>query len=116
MLLADRFSGLDEGGKMPGNLAMAATGEQSDDPGIDGDGKSRAKFRAAERWLHQPRERVADVSGWHAPALEEILLEGEDTQKPFDRGAHRSDPSLAPSPGLGRDEVHHRDTGFAEAL
>src|ERR1700733_6586281 len=52
---------------------------------------------------------MADVSGGNAPALEELALEGEDTEKARDCRAHGSDAARSPSPCLRCNEIDHRD-------
>ena len=61
-------------------------------------------------------KRVADKRRGDAMALKECLLKGEDTEKTIDSGAHGTNPSFSPSPGLRGDEVDHRHVLAPEAL
>jgi hypothetical protein len=58
---------------------------------------------------------VADVGGGNAVAGEKLLLEGEDAEKALYGAAHFADAALAPSPGLGGDEVDDGDTLAVES-
>ena len=107
---AIRRDGVEQVWHVPRHLAMAAAGEQGDDA-CDPPGRLNFAQNSAPviDGLHDPRQRVADVGGRDAVLLEELLLEGEDTEKAMDSRAHGLDPALPPGPGLRSDQVDDRD-------
>ncbi len=57
---------------------------------------------------------MADVRGGDAVFAKEALLKRKDAEQMLERLAHGADAASAPGPGLGGDQVHHRDAGIVE--
>src|SRR5579862_1769246 len=76
----------------------------------------RAELGGRHRGADDPGEGVADEGGWDAAVVEEALFEREDTEKALDGPAHGFDPAFAPRPGLGSDQVDHRNLALFQLL
>src|ERR1700722_20534808 len=88
-------------------LARAAAWEQGHQRRAFRDSKAPSQLGTAGRRLHQPSERMKNISSFYTVACEEFRLEGEDAKQLVDSAAHQGQSALAPGPDLGRHQVEH---------
>jgi hypothetical protein len=55
-------------------------------------------------------ERMTDVGGGNSVRRKVLFLKGKDAQEAGEGSAHHRQAAFAPGPGLGSDEIYHRDT------
>lgn len=96
---------------MPGDLAAAGTGEESDQRALSGLRRGGRMFEAPG--ANPAGERMSNEGGGDAALSEPAFLKGEDAEKLPQMSAHGRDAAFAPGPGLGSD---HLDNGNPEGM
>jgi hypothetical protein len=111
----DARGGVQQSGKMAGNLTAAAAGEERDHGTVCRDALRREKGGAAVARGDVAGQGMADKPRGHAAVAKPFFFKRKDAKQFSQIAPHLPDAALTPGPGLWGHQVNHGDTLLAQA-